>query len=147
MSGSFALIVLVISAVAIVAILAPLRAKQQPAVAAKTGPEPASKYESTLMALRDLDFDHELGVVAEDDYQRLREELVARAAQTMPRKKSGRKKPGAKKDTARGKTPASGNEKVTATTEDGNGECPQCGLPHQPNHVFCGKCGAQLSAA
>lgn len=38
-------------------------------------------YEQSLLALRDLDFDHQLGVVDETDYQQLRARLLAEAAE------------------------------------------------------------------
>jgi len=147
MSGSFVLIAVVVGAVALAVVLAPLRAKQQQAATADEHSEAPSEYESTLLALRDLDFDHELGVVADDDYRRLREELVARAAQTMPRKKSGRKKstPRPQQATAAGKKRKA--EVTEDTTTQAEGFCPQCGRPHQPEHQFCGKCGARLTAA
>ncbi len=149
MSGSFVLIAVVISVIAIAVVTAPLRGKQQQASPAKRRPEPGSEYENTLLAIRDLDFDHELGVVAKDDYQRLREDLVARAAESMPRKKGRAKKSakGPKKAGVHTKRRAASNEEVATIAEDGGSECPECGRPHRPDHVFCGKCGARLSAA
>ena len=146
MSTSFVLIAVVVSAIAIAVVLAPLRGKQRQAAPGRTHREPVSDYQDTLMALRDLDFDHELGVVADDDYLRLREELVARAAQTMPKKKS-RRAASRKKSVARGRKGATGSERVAASVDGGHGECPQCGRAFQPEYMFCGKCGTRLSAA
>ena len=64
MSTSFVLIAVVVSAIAIAVVLAPLRGKQRQAAPGRKHREPVSDYQDTLMALRDLDFDHELGVVA-----------------------------------------------------------------------------------
>lgn len=149
MSGSFVLIAVVISVIAIAVVLAPLRGKQPQSSRAKNRPDPASQYEGTLLALRDLDFDHELGVIAEDDYQRLREELVAKAAQAMPRKKPGGKKRAArgKGTSIRGKKISTGAEQVAARADSSEDQCPDCGRPHERGHVFCGNCGTRLSAA
>ncbi len=140
MSGAFVMIALVISVIAIAVVLAPLRGKHEDAPAASTPRDPAAEYKDALLALRDLDFDHELGVVAEDDYQRLREELVATAAQAMPKKKS-RRAAGAPQRSVRPK------EKATPDVGSSGCECPQCGRAFQPDHLFCGGCGSRLSAA
>jgi len=146
MSGSFLLIAVVMSVLAIAVVLAPLRGKQEHAPSARERPEPAQEYPDALLALRDLDFDHELGVVAGDDYLRLREELVARAAQSMPKKKP-RRAASAEAVTAGGRKRATGNEKVAPSGEGGREECPDCGRPVRLDHMFCGKCGARLQAA
>lgn len=120
---------LVMLVVAIAVVAAPLRSKQRRSSPASELPELASQYQDTLLALRDLDFDHELGVIAEDDYFRLREELVARAAKTLRKSRPGH--------------PAAGR-KVAASTDRARGECPQCGHSFQPDHKFCGACGTRL---
>jgi len=146
MSDSFVLIVVVMSVIAIAVVVAPLRAKHRQAAPAKKRPEPESEYQNTLLALRDLDFDHELGVIAEDDFRRLREELVAKAAETMPRKKA-RGAGGPKKHAKGAQQKAARRVKVATSIDGAHGECPECGRAFQPDHAFCGKCGARLSAA
>jgi predicted nucleic acid-binding Zn ribbon protein len=48
-------------------------------------PEPTTplRTEPILVALRDLNFDHQTGKVAQEDYARARAELLTRAAQAM----------------------------------------------------------------
>lgn len=146
MSGSFVLIAVVVSGIAIAVVVAPLRGRQGHRSPARKQLERESEYQDTLVALRDLDFDHELGVIAEDDYSRLREELVVEAAQTMPKKRS-RRSASRKKSVARGRKGATGSERVAASVDCVHGGCPQCGRSCQRDHTFCGKCGTRLSAA
>jgi len=43
-------------------------------------PDEQEHYQQILLALRDLDFDHELGVVGDEDYAELRAQMLAEAA-------------------------------------------------------------------
>lgn len=70
--------------IGVLVIGAPLQKQRQRAtrVGASAGGSgrTASGYETTLLALRDLEFDHQMGVVSDGDYDRLRTVLIAQAA-------------------------------------------------------------------
>ena len=90
-------------------------------------------YEQTLLALRDLDFDHQLGVVAESDYQQIRASLMVEAAEAYEQT-----------------TPDEGDldqliEKAVSDRRQniGNGHdrCANCGADLEPAYIFCAACG------
>jgi len=90
MLGAFIFIGLLMLVPAIAVVGAPLfgRNKHEPAAGQRpAGRPPGEKllvYENRLLALRDLEFDHQLGVVSDDDYVGLREQLIAEAARALP---------------------------------------------------------------
>jgi hypothetical protein len=89
--------------------------------------------EPILIALRDLDFDHQTGKVAQADYARARAELLARAAQAMA------------------KNPDSSLEGVLEERvkeirrrldqAEPPASCAQCGDRLLPGDRFCSRCG------
>jgi len=140
------LIALVMAAIAIAVVTAPLRGKRRLEASAEvtSAPEPESEYRNALLAIRDLDFDRELGVVAQGDYDRLREKLVATAARTMPQEEPS---PSARPPRGRAEAETGAPRGRLADSRDHGSVCPECGRPFQPGHVFCGGCGTRLSAA
>lgn len=104
------------------------------------------RHRQIVMALRDLDFDHDLSKVTDEDYAVARAQLVAEGAQVlraldaapapMPPTSGGdleleiaaRRK---RKAEARAAAPA-------------ESDCPQCGRPSTPDDVFCPRCGTRL---
>lgn len=130
----------------------------------RNAPGEQGSYKQILLALRDLDFDHQLGVVGEVDYQQLRASLLAEAAeayeQTTPddgdlaqliekavrdrRQQIGNGQDrcahcGADLDPADKFCPACGFHARTA--------CPHCNQPVGQGDNFCTSCGAQLAIA
>ncbi|MFQ5433868.1 MAG: zinc ribbon domain-containing protein [Anaerolineae bacterium] len=124
-----------------------------------------NQYDATLLALRDLEFDHQLGVVAEDDYVGLRSQLMAQAAGTLAQKpddldaqieaavqarrqhkQNGSGVPSGIPCAACGavlspdaKFCSMCGTAVSTTT------CPTCHQPHDPEDRFCTGCGAELA--
>jgi predicted nucleic acid-binding Zn ribbon protein len=86
-----------------------------------------SRRESVLAALRDLDFDFKTGKVSEEDYQPLRAQLLAEAAQYIESEKNTDEKLEALIQ-ARRKAP----QKI---------KCEHCGTPMEADQKFCSKCG------
>ena len=86
-----------------------------------------NRRESVLAALRDLDFDFKTGKVSEEDYQPLRAQLLAEAAQYIESEKTEDEKLEALIQ-ARRKT-----QKI---------ECEHCGAPVEADQKFCSKCGS-----
>ncbi len=112
----------------------------------------AERREAILAALRDLDFDHAVGKVAEEDYQSLRQTLLAEAAEVMARLDE-------EQTTVEADLDARIEAEVltirqTMTGEDGvvalTGEddvCPECGRATRAGDVYCAGCGARLNLA
>jgi hypothetical protein len=105
----------------------------------------AERREGIILALRDLDFDHSLGKVAEEDYAPLRQALLAEAAGVM-----------AQQDEGQAGADAGLDERIEAevlaarqSLRAGQGEksCPTCGRRSRPGDAFCATCGARLAAS
>jgi hypothetical protein len=121
----------------------------------QAGPE-GNSYQETLLALRDLEFDHQLGIVADDDYARLQGQLMVQAAGARQSKntpatderieaavQAHRRGPRSRKAT-------SSDELIEAAVQErrrtgGKQECPACHAPLKPGTKFCPQCGAAAS--
>jgi predicted nucleic acid-binding Zn ribbon protein len=86
-----------------------------------------SRRELVLAALRDLDFDFKTGKVSEEDYQPLRAQLLAEAAQYIESAKNEDEKLEALIQARR-----KGQQKI---------KCEHCGAPMEADQKFCSKCG------
>jgi RNA polymerase subunit RPABC4/transcription elongation factor Spt4 len=123
-----------------------------------------NSYEQTLLALRDLDFDHQLGIVAETDYQQIRTQLLAEAAQAIEQAVPEDKDLEQIIETAvRDRRRHIGNGQgqcdycgalldptdkfCTACGSEAGSSCPQCQQYVEPGDNFCASCGAQLEIA
>ena len=117
--------------------------------------DPDEQRLAALTALRDLDFDFQVGKVSEDDYTSLRARLVAEAARTLQDDKDdeiealiqARKTSKAKAPACAhcGETLEAGNHFCShcgAAVED---SCPSCGKNIKAGDVFCSSCGTQLA--
>src|SRR5512141_2472248 len=85
MSAIFIGFLLFVAAIAYVGL--PFRQRQTNASPLQAGTSQEGKRETVLAALRDLDFDFRTGKVSEEDYQPLRAQLMAEAAQYMEAEK------------------------------------------------------------
>ena len=95
--------------------------------AADSSTTKVSRRESVLAALRDLDFDFKTGKVSEEDYQPLRAQLLAEAAQYIESEKNEDQKLEALIQARR-----KGQQKI---------KCEHCGAPMETDQKFCSKCG------
>ena len=95
---------------------------------AKDSPIHVSRRESVLAALRDLDFDFKTGKVSEEDYQPLRAQLLAEAAQYIESEKNEEQELEALIQARR-----KGQQKI---------KCEHCGAPMEADQKFCSKCGS-----
>lgn len=68
-----------------VVVAQPLRERPR-RIKAKTTSAVGRDYDETLLTLRDLEFEHQLGVVTEDDYTQQRSQLMVQAAQALEQK-------------------------------------------------------------
>ncbi len=96
-------------------------------------------YDQTLLALRDLDFDYQLGIVAGSDYQQLRALLLTEAAEAHEES-----------------TPDDGNfeQLIETAVRDrrqnigaDQSQCVNCGAGLEPTDRFCAACGLHASSA
>ena len=143
--------------------------------AGDAGPAEAlmAERERVLAALRDLDFDHAMGKLLDDDYQAQRARLVAdgatilRQLDALPSGRAPEAVPGTeptaadldrdieqaiKQRRARTAAPAPRRnvdaeiEATVAERRQGARFCSQCGQPVRPDDRFCGACGAPVRA-
>ncbi len=89
-----------------------------------------AQRDSTYQAIRDLDFDYELGKLSTNDYTTLRERYKGRAAMTL------------QQIDAMGQADA---ERV-ALTRGQEMQCGNCGTPYELGDKFCRRCGNRLNA-
>ena len=132
-------IALLLASIPIVA--GPLLRKRQlePLDEKKNSQRTKKSYEQTLLALRDLDFDHQLGVVDEVDYQQIRRSLLAEAAEAYEQSKPGKEDLEQLIENAvRDRRQQMGN---------GQGRCAYCGSDLDPADKFCATCGFHVRSA
>lgn len=124
-------------------IVAPLR-RRDATGATISDREPAGDdgaYETTLLALRDLEFDHDLGIVSDEDYARLRPQLMVQAASAL---ETGQKKKAEKisadiEAAVRARRQQSQQRRAAAPRF-----CSQCGRPRERGDRFCAGCGSSF---
>ncbi len=114
-----------------------------------------AQRDSTYDAIRDLDFDFQLGKLSQADYTMLRDKYKARAALVLQQIDALSNGNGANADAdieaqvtqlRRAKTDSVEDEiaRVRAARKAGGGFCSKCGAPHQAGDKFCAKCGNKL---
>lgn len=134
------LLVLAFLALSVPLLAAPLRRQTEmipgEAAAGEVTAAP-SGYETALLALRDLEFDHQLGVVSDDDYGVLHEQLVAQAAISLESDVEADREVG-------GLIEAAILRRRQQRRVDNVRFCPQCGRPVETGDLFCAGCGQPL---
>ena len=113
-----------------------------------------ARYEAVLTALRDLDFDHAVGKVAEEDYAPLRQALLVKAAGVMTQLDE--------RDAAEADVEARLEAEILALRQTrhaardqdalvlspvSDGACPICKRASRPGDLYCAGCGTKLSLA
>lgn len=130
-------------ALSVPVIVAPLRRRDATGVTIpdreQTGDDGA--YEATLLALRDLEFDHDLGIVSDEDYARLRPQMMAQAASALEtdQKEQAEKISADIEAAVRARRQQSPQRRAA-----GPRFCPQCGRRRDPGDRFCVDCGASF---
>jgi rubrerythrin len=90
------------------------------------------QYEETLVALRDLDFDHTTGKITDDDYSVLRAELLVKASQALEAKKQKEQEFDSLIESA-----IQNRKKAKSSSQF----CGKCGHIIEPSDRFCTGCG------
>jgi hypothetical protein len=116
----------------------------------------AIQRDSLYSQISELDLDQATGKINDEDYQRLRSDLVAQAANAL-RQIDGQKPAAAKTAddvealiAARRKKQPAAKANVDQQIEDAIKSrrsgivCPQCGKPATSDDVFCSRCGTAL---
>ncbi len=107
--------------------------QQKPIKSVKKPKTPAQNEESrlaALSALRDLDFDHKIGKVIDEDYIPARAQLLAEAAQFIRQQEAEQDKIEAL---------------IQARRASKEVNCEQCGTTMEAGQRFCSKCGAPVN--
>ena len=124
---------LLLFGVSVTYVVSPFRQKRQKSgSASQHSDQHMEKREAALVALRDLDFDFKTGKVSEEDYQPLRVQLMAEAAQYMDP---------AKKEDEHLEQMIQARRKVKGPEN----KCPQCEAALRSGQHFCSKCGFALN--
>lgn len=163
------LIALLISGVALAYVLQPLLDRHPPALLVDDDrlTELLARKDSTLRALKDLEFDQQVGKLSAEDYNRFYERLsrqaialigqiekvtpqgsaldealeaeIAKQRRALPARTNGVAKPAAT-------TPVLATNGATNTAAtDATLFCTECGTRLQPGFKFCGNCGAPVA--
>jgi len=110
----------------------------------------AAERETVVVALRELDFDHATGKIAEEDYAAQRAALVAQGVALLKQlDEVSNQSPAQALDDELEAAVRTAREKISkepAASRSAELRCLQCGQPHQPNDRFCSTCGAMLTA-
>lgn len=157
MSAGSILIGLLLLAATIPVVVKPLlnQKRVKPAMAGSTKVARADQHQASLLALHDLDFDHRTGKVTDEDYARLRADLLVQAAATL----DARMQPSADLDAQieqavrdRRQTnvdavieDAVRSHRQTQTALQTANFCPKCGRKARVDDRFCAGCGANLT--
>lgn len=138
-------------------VLSPFRTGGRRATpASAAGSSPSQQQAAVLAALRDLDFDFQIGKVSPEDYAGLRAQLVAEAAQHIQTQEAADDEIEAlirARRASRTKVFVCANCDGALATDDRfcshcgapvGGACPACGGNVQAGDAFCTACGARL---
>jgi RNA polymerase subunit RPABC4/transcription elongation factor Spt4 len=139
---------LVLLAISIFYVIRPFRSSNRlkksasPAIPQKSSlKSPFEKqHQAALLALRDLDFDHQAGKVAEEDYHPLRLALLNEVAQLMQSQE--RQREDAIEALIQSRRQAASNGQAMSSTGT---HCQYCRAPLLEKAKFCTKCGKPVS--
>jgi len=95
--------------------------------------------DSAYAAIKELEFEYQLGNLSPEDFQGLRDQYAERAARALSRLDAARERAAASAAAAPALAPAPDIELLPP------GVCPLCRQPVEPEDRFCAECGAMLS--
>jgi hypothetical protein len=102
------------------------------------------RRDAAYRAIKELDFEYQLGNLSESDYRGLRERYRGEAAATLRELDAAMRGVGAHEASPNGPaTPATVAPTVLAQADP---RCPSCGRPTEVTDHYCLRCGARLEA-
>ncbi|MGH2521136.1 MAG: zinc-ribbon domain-containing protein [Anaerolineales bacterium] len=134
-------------AIALAAVILPLLERTREDQLVKTEAAPAEREAAALTELRDLEFDHRLGKLSEEDYRDLRAQLVRRAVATLKVVDAAHEAEAARAkelDDLIEREVAVRRQARRQAAANGQKKCPDCGKAVAPDDRFCAKCGHAL---
>lgn len=157
-----AILVMMLAAFAIAGwpLLSSVRQKRLLAGGVSAVDELLSRRDSAYNAIKELDFEYELGNLSQPDYQDLRDRYRARAAAVLQELEETMARTGTQTAEGGGAQTADGPRPCStcsSPTEQGDeycwscgtrleGGCPSCGRAIDPGDSFCAFCGTRLEA-
>lgn len=113
------------------------------------------RRDAAYSAIKDLDFEHELGNLSDSDYRSLRERYRREAASVLQQLDDATKAEEAERATVAaaatervcpscGKPQGASDRFCWSCGARLGGGCPECGTPAQPGDRFCAGCGTPL---
>ncbi len=102
------------------------------------------RRDAAYRAIKDLDFEYQLGNLSESDYRGLRERYRSEAAATLRELDAVMRGAGAGEASPGG--PATPAAVAPAVSAQADPPCPSCGKPVEAGDHHCGSCGAGLEA-
>lgn len=97
----------------------------------------------SLLALREIDFDHATGKLSDDDYARLKASYTERALAAIKSEKASDQVGTSADDASSAEDEA--ERLIRAAKGQGDSVCPVCGPRPEVGAVFCSTCGRGLS--
>ena len=114
-------------------LISPSRATRRRSDADSPLDDLVSKRDAAYGAIKELEFEYQLGNMSDSDYETLREKYRADAAATLQ-----------KLDAAVKESPAEAAAATGAAAPAAGLPCPSCGAPAEARDRFCAGCGGQL---
>jgi hypothetical protein len=149
------LIGLALFAVAIVFVVRPFQQKQTKKIKHLITTNKGEGRIAVLSALRDLDFDHKVGKVSDEDYVPAREQLLAEAARYIQQRDEKesmleglvqKRRASKKENCTECEAPMEAGQRFCSKcgSQVSHADCPSCGKKVRAGDLFCSSCGSQL---
>jgi predicted RNA-binding Zn-ribbon protein involved in translation (DUF1610 family) len=133
-------------------VLGPLFSEKRRRIVAGARRDEGENYQETLLALRDLEFDHQSGIVTPEDYARLRDQLMGQAARARASAGASAATDDrieaavqARRRRAEGRIAAATEERLEAAVQKrrrtAEKTCAACQARLNPADKFCPQCG------
>jgi rRNA maturation endonuclease Nob1 len=118
------------------------RGPRRQATVGSPSDELLGERDAAYQAIKELDFEHDLGNLSESDYRMLRDRYRGEAAATLQKLDAVAEKPASTE--APPAAAVATAERVSKQRTEAGLTCPSCGSRSQPGDRFCAACGGQL---
>jgi hypothetical protein len=103
-----------------------------------------SRRDAAYRAIKELDFEYQLGNLSESDYRGLRKRYRSEAAAILRELDTAMTEAGAGEASSSG--PATPTMVASTASAQADPPCPSCGGPTEAGDHYCRSCGARLEA-